>query len=38
MGGSGDSANLTIAVIGGSGRIGAPFVRRFLADGANTRV
>jgi len=38
MVGSDDSASLTIAVIGGSGRICTPFVRHFLGAGAQTRV
>jgi uncharacterized protein YbjT (DUF2867 family) len=33
-----DPSGLTLAVIGGSGRIGAPFVRHFLAAGHETRV
>jgi uncharacterized protein YbjT (DUF2867 family) len=33
-----DPSGLTLAVLGGSGRIGTPFVRRFLMAGATTRV
>jgi uncharacterized protein YbjT (DUF2867 family) len=33
-----DPGGLTLAVLGGSGRIGAPFVRHFVCAGATTRV